>query len=155
MLPSMQARISAIETEFVDIHDTPLKVSRVALDTWAMGTWEKGGTYISECVAIIHAALDQGINLIDTVPLYGFGLSERIIGLVLEGVRGSALANVMRSSGMSTLAYSRKSGDVEQHAHLWFIANRRHRRYQTTSPLRTRCGSLLSTPYSDGSYRDP
>src|ERR1700733_4435497 len=91
MLPSMQARISAIETEFVDIHDTPLKVSRVALDTWSMGGWRRGGTYISECVATVHAALDQGINLIDTAPLYGFGMSERILGLALEGVRSQTV----------------------------------------------------------------
>jgi aryl-alcohol dehydrogenase-like predicted oxidoreductase len=83
----MQGRIPVIEAEAIDIHDTPLKVSRVALDTWPMGGWESGGTYICECIATIHAALDQGINLIDTAPSYGFGRSERILGMALEGRR--------------------------------------------------------------------
>lgn len=59
----------------------------MALDTWAMGGWKSGGTCISECAATIHAALDQGINLIETAPSYGFGRSERILGMALEGMR--------------------------------------------------------------------
>jgi aryl-alcohol dehydrogenase-like predicted oxidoreductase len=84
---SMQARTPAVETEFVDIPGTQLKVSRVALGTWAMGGWMWGGTDQFESIATIHAALDQGINLIDTAPLYGFGVSEEIVGTALEGMR--------------------------------------------------------------------
>jgi hypothetical protein len=53
----------------VDIPETQLKVSRVALGTWAMGGWMWGGTDQRESVATIHAALHQGINLIDTAPV--------------------------------------------------------------------------------------
>jgi hypothetical protein len=35
MPPSTQLRMQAVETEFMDIPDTQLKVSRVALGTWA------------------------------------------------------------------------------------------------------------------------
>jgi aryl-alcohol dehydrogenase-like predicted oxidoreductase len=84
---SMQARTPAVETEFVGIPGTQLKVSRVALGTWAMGGWMWGGTDQFESIATIHAALDQGINLIDTAPLYGFGVSEEIVGTALEGMR--------------------------------------------------------------------
>lgn len=86
-----QARTPTTEPEFVDILGTPLKVSRVALGTWAMGGWMWGGTDQRESVATIRAALDQGINLIDTAPVYGFGVSEEIVGAALEGVRSRAV----------------------------------------------------------------
>jgi aryl-alcohol dehydrogenase-like predicted oxidoreductase len=91
MAPSTQLRIPAIETEFVEIPATELKVSRVALGTWAMGGWMWGGTDQRESIATIRAALHQGINLIDTAPAYGFGVSEEIVGEALEGVRAQAV----------------------------------------------------------------
>jgi hypothetical protein len=39
MPQSSQARVHNMDTEFVDIPDTQLRVSRVALGTWAMGGW--------------------------------------------------------------------------------------------------------------------
>jgi aryl-alcohol dehydrogenase-like predicted oxidoreductase len=62
---------------------TPLKVSRIALGTWAIGGWMWGGTNEAESIQTIHAALDRGINLIDTAPVYGFGRSEEIVGRAL------------------------------------------------------------------------
>jgi len=91
MALSSQTRMPAVETEFVNIPNTALKVSRVALGTWAMGGWMWGGTDRRESVATIHAALDQGINLIDTAPVYGFGVSEEIVGAALERVRTQAV----------------------------------------------------------------
>src|SRR5277367_1805931 len=91
MSPSIQARIADIETEYLDIPQTRLKVSRVALGTWAMGGWMWGGTDRRESIATIRAALHQGINLIDTAPVYGFGVSEEIVGEALEGVRAEAV----------------------------------------------------------------
>ena len=73
----------AAEIEFVEIPEIQLKVSRIALGTWAMGGWMWGGTDQRESVATIHAALDQGINLIDTAPVYGFGHSEEVVGRAL------------------------------------------------------------------------
>jgi aryl-alcohol dehydrogenase-like predicted oxidoreductase len=91
MAPSSQLRIPTVETEFVEVPATQLKVSRVALGTWAMGGWMWGGTDQRESIATIRAALDQGINLIDTAPVYGFGVSEEIVGEALEGVRDQAV----------------------------------------------------------------
>jgi len=91
MSPSTQIRTPAAETEFVAIPEAQLKISRVALGTWAMGGWMWGGTDQRESIATIHAALDQGINLIDTAPVYGFGVSEEIVGAALEGVRDQAV----------------------------------------------------------------
>jgi aryl-alcohol dehydrogenase-like predicted oxidoreductase len=91
MSSSVQAQTPAVESEFVEIPGTQLKVSRVALGTWAMGGWMWGGTDQRESIATIHTALNQGINLIDTAPVYGFGVSEEIVGAALDGVRTQAV----------------------------------------------------------------
>jgi aryl-alcohol dehydrogenase-like predicted oxidoreductase len=85
--------VHEVDTESVDIPDTHLRVSRVALGTWAMGGWMWGGTDYRESVATIRAALDQGINLIDTAPAYGFGVSEEIVGRAVAdaGLRSRAI----------------------------------------------------------------
>ncbi len=69
-----------------DIPGTSLKVSPVALGTWAIGGWMWGGTDEAESISTIRAALEHGINVIDTAPVYGFGRSEEIVGkAIAEG----------------------------------------------------------------------
>jgi aryl-alcohol dehydrogenase-like predicted oxidoreductase len=75
-----QAEITETNMEFADIPRTELKVSRVAIGTWAIGGWMWGGTDEAESIATIRAALEHGINVIDTAPVYGFGRSEEIVG---------------------------------------------------------------------------
>ena len=41
----------------------------------------------NESIRAIHAALDAGINFIDTAPVYGFGHSEEVIGRAIKGRR--------------------------------------------------------------------
>ncbi len=70
--------------EYINIDGTNLVSSRIALGTWAIGGWMWGGTDEKESIRTIHAALDQGINLIDTAPIYGYGRSEEIVGEALH-----------------------------------------------------------------------
>ncbi|MBD3233346.1 MAG: general stress protein [candidate division Zixibacteria bacterium] len=56
------------------------EVSRIGLGTWAIGGTMWGGTDETQSIDTILKALDIGINLIDTAPAYGFGLSEEIVG---------------------------------------------------------------------------
>ena len=69
--------------------DSEIQVSAIALGTWAMGgaveTW--GHVDDRESIATIHQALDQGINLIDTAPVYGLGHAEEIVGKAIQGRR--------------------------------------------------------------------
>jgi aryl-alcohol dehydrogenase-like predicted oxidoreductase len=69
--------------EFTPISGTEFTASRIALGTWAVGGTMWGGSEEQESVRTIHAALDRGINLIDTAPVYGFGRSEEIVGKAL------------------------------------------------------------------------
>ncbi len=71
----------------------PLTMPRVGLGTWAIGGWMWGGTDEAESIRTIQAALDLGVTLIDTAPVYGFGRSEEIVGKALaqDGRRNRAV----------------------------------------------------------------
>jgi len=47
-----------------------------------------------ECIATIHAAIDRGVNLIDTGDYYGFGRNELLIGRALQDRRDEAMLSV-------------------------------------------------------------
>jgi aryl-alcohol dehydrogenase-like predicted oxidoreductase len=81
------------DMEVVDIPGTSIRASRIALGTWAIGGWMWGGSDERDATNTIHAALDRGINLIDTAPVYSFGRSEEIVGkaLAVNGRRQRAL----------------------------------------------------------------
>lgn len=70
--------------EKIQIPDVKKDVSRICLGTWAIGGWMWGGTDEQESIKTIHQALDLGINMIDTAPVYGFGKSEEIVGKALQ-----------------------------------------------------------------------
>lgn len=64
--------------------NTGLKVSEMALGTWGIGGagWD---SYSDESrMDAIRAAIEQGVNFIDTAPAYNAGAAERYIGQVLH-----------------------------------------------------------------------
>ena len=81
-----QAKTVEIKMDLAEIAGTSLKVSPVAIGTWAIGGWMWGGTDEAESISTIRAAVEHGINVIDTAPAYGFGHSEEIVGkAIAEG----------------------------------------------------------------------
>ncbi|MBI1388763.1 MAG: aldo/keto reductase [bacterium] len=64
-----------------------IQASVVVFGAWAIGGLFWGGTDEQDSIEAIHAALDAGINCIDTAPVYGYGLSERLVGKAIEGRR--------------------------------------------------------------------
>lgn len=70
--------------EYINIAGTELSASRIGLGTWAIGGWMWGGTDEETSILTIHKALERGINLIDTAPVYGQGRSEEIVGKAIE-----------------------------------------------------------------------
>ena len=76
----------------------PLGKSGINASTIALGTWVMGGGTTwgdnpddAESIRLIQSALDLGINLIDTAPVYGWGRSETVVGKALVGRRAQAL----------------------------------------------------------------
>src|SRR5437764_923181 len=81
-----QSDTAEMKMALVSIPGTSLKVSSVALGTWAIGGWMWGGSDEAESISTIRAALEHGVNVIDTAPVYGLGRSEEIVGkAIAEG----------------------------------------------------------------------
>jgi aryl-alcohol dehydrogenase-like predicted oxidoreductase len=64
---------------------TGVSVSKFCLGAMMFGAW--GNPDHKESIRIIHAALDAGINFVDTADVYGQGESEEIVGKALAGGR--------------------------------------------------------------------
>jgi len=62
-----------------------IRASAVAFGAWAIGGWKWGGTDAEDSVLAIRAALDAGMTMIDTAAVYGFGLSETLVGRAIAG----------------------------------------------------------------------
>ena len=69
-----------------------MNAQRVALGTWALGGGNDWGqTSPADAQDTLSAALDNGINFIDTAPIYGAGVAEQQIGHALKGRRTQVL----------------------------------------------------------------
>ncbi|MBV9083806.1 MAG: aldo/keto reductase [Acidobacteriaceae bacterium] len=70
--------------------NSDLEISALGVGAWAMGGsgWEFawGEQDDKDSIAAIRAALDSGINWIDTAAVYGLGHSEEVVAKALEGV---------------------------------------------------------------------
>ena len=73
--------------EYRTISKTGIEVSAVALGTWAIGGSSWGPADDGDSMDTIGAALDMGVTLIDTAPVYGHGHAEELVGLALKGKR--------------------------------------------------------------------
>lgn len=71
--------------EYRRLGSSGVQVSRLCLGAMMFGKW--GNTDQTECIRIIHAALDAGINFVDTSNNYSEGESETIVGRALSGRR--------------------------------------------------------------------
>jgi aryl-alcohol dehydrogenase-like predicted oxidoreductase len=68
---------------------TGVSVSKLCLGAMMFGAW--GESDHDESIRIIHAALDAGINFIDTADVYSAGESEEIVGKALKGRRDAVV----------------------------------------------------------------
>jgi len=69
-----------------------LKVSVIGYGAWGIGGapfWKNEGD--KKSIDSIKASFDQGINIFDTAPVYGFGHSEKLIGEALKPVRENVI----------------------------------------------------------------
>ena len=71
--------------EYRTLGRTGIRVSSYALGTMMFGA--DGNPNETECIRIIHAALDAGVNLIDTADTYSHGQAEEIVGKAIADRR--------------------------------------------------------------------
>jgi len=77
--------------EYRTLGQTGVDVSVVVLGAWQYGKAGWGEINDDESIATIQAALDGGINMIDTAVGYGSGYSEEIVGRAVAGRRDEVL----------------------------------------------------------------
>ena len=89
--------IRALPKRPLDAHGPELTV--VGLGAWAIGgpstvdSWGPQDDDVS--VATVRRALDDGVNWIDTAPIYGLGHSEEIVGRAVHGRRHEVIVGVL------------------------------------------------------------
>src|SRR5215468_4807116 len=71
--------------EYRELGATGIEVSKLTLGAMMLGAW--GNPDHEDGVRIIHAALDAGINVVDTADVYSQGENEEIVGKALAGRR--------------------------------------------------------------------
>jgi aryl-alcohol dehydrogenase-like predicted oxidoreductase len=95
--------------EYRSLGKSGIEVSTVAMGCWAIaGDWVWGDQEEQESIATVHAALDLGVNLLDTAEGYGEGTSEIVLGRALAGRRHEAvIATKVSSSDLSSVGIRR------------------------------------------------
>lgn len=68
-----------------------LEVPALGLGCMAMSETYTAAVSDEEAIAVIHRALDLGVNFFDTADMYGTGLNEVLLGRALAGRRGEAI----------------------------------------------------------------
>lgn len=83
--------------EYRQLGATGVRVSTIAYGTFPLGTYSD----TAAGVKMIHAAMDRGVNFIDTANVYFHGRSEQIVGEALRGRRHKAVlaSKVGRGAG--------------------------------------------------------
>lgn len=87
-------------------------VSVIGFGAWAIGGTDWGKTDDDVSKRALHAALDEGVTLIDTADVYGFGHSEELIAEVLKERGGKKNIIVATKAGND---FYRKKDDSKEY----------------------------------------
>ncbi len=94
--------------EHTSLGRTGIKVSPLCLGTMMFGPW--GEPDHDTSIGVIHAALDAGINFVDTADIYSQGESEVIVGKALKGRRDDVVL-ATKFHGPMDVAMGESGGD--------------------------------------------
>jgi aryl-alcohol dehydrogenase-like predicted oxidoreductase len=76
------------------------EITTIGLGAWAIGGHMWGGQDDRQSIEAIHAAIDHGINWVDTAPIYGSGHSEQVVGRALKQLPSGARPLVFTKFGL-------------------------------------------------------
>jgi len=66
---------------------TDIEASVLGFGAWAIGGWMWGGTDEKASIKAVQAAVENGMSLVDTAPMYGYGRSEELVGKAIRDRR--------------------------------------------------------------------
>lgn len=76
--------------KYQKLGNTEIEVSKISLGTWGLGggsVWTDHDSSVEDAKRLLDICQDNGINYIDTAPVYGTGASEELLSKALEGRR--------------------------------------------------------------------
>src|SRR5215210_6278594 len=76
--------------EYRQLGRTDMRVSTISFGAWAIGGFW-GAVDDEQSVRALHAAIDSGVNFIDTADVYGDGRSERLVARLKRERRGDQI----------------------------------------------------------------
>jgi len=79
---------------------TEFEITTIGVGTWAIGGRQWGPQDDETSIGAIQAAIDHGINWIDTAPIYGSGHSEEVVGRALKRLPASRRPLVFTKFGL-------------------------------------------------------
>lgn len=84
---------------------TDMEITRIGFGAWALGGggWKFGwgSQEDADSVRAIRAAVEGGVNWIDTAPVYGLGRSEQVVGEALRQMPAAERPFVFTKCGLS------------------------------------------------------
>ena len=108
--------------------------SVLAIGTWATGDFGYGDVNEKDSIEAFHAMFDNGVNLIDTAPVYGAGHSEEVVGRALKGLdRSKILLSSKCDVGTTTAKFKRtgQGGRDASYANILYECEQSLRRLDT------------------------
>jgi aryl-alcohol dehydrogenase-like predicted oxidoreductase len=78
---------------------TGMRISIIGLGAFGIGGWMWGEQDDADSVAAIHAAVEAGVDWIDTAPIYGSGRADRVVGRALRELDPSRRPRVFTKFG--------------------------------------------------------
>ena len=112
--------------QYRPLGQTGMHVSALCLGTMMFGPI--GNPDAADCARILHAALDGGINLVDTADMYSDGESETIVGEALKGRRDEV---ILATKGHFPVATDDRNRRGNSRRHLTAAVEDSLRRLQT------------------------
>lgn len=76
------------------------EITSIGVGSWAIGGHTWGGQDDASSIAAIHAAIDHGVNWIDTAPIYGSGHSEVVVGRAVKALPPSRRPFIFTKFGL-------------------------------------------------------
>ncbi len=98
--------------QYRNLGSTDIRASVIGFGTFPLGGWLWGGVDEAAAVTTIQKAVDAGINLIDTAPLYGNGRAEEIVGKAIAGRRDKVVLATKCGSLWSTEDWPEGQGQL-------------------------------------------
>jgi len=115
---------------------TGMKVSAISFGAWAIGgTW--GPVDDAESMKAIHAAIDAGVNLVDTADVYGDGRSERLVARLRRERKGETIYVATKAG--RRLPRQTPEGYSRDNLHAWVDRSLRNLEMEAVDLLQLHC----------------